>query len=39
MSDDQTGGIKVEADGDATVGGDAVGRDKITSITIQEKNP
>ena len=33
MSDDQTGGIKVEADGDATVGGDAVGRDKITSIT------
>jgi tetratricopeptide (TPR) repeat protein len=33
MSDDQPGGINVEAGGDATVGGDAVGRDKITSIT------
>ncbi|MBF8283204.1 MAG: hypothetical protein HW378_2119, partial [Anaerolineales bacterium] len=30
MSNDQPGGINVEASGDATVGGDAVGRDKIT---------
>ena len=39
MSDDQPGGINVDAGGDATIGGDAVGRDKITSIATHYYGP
>jgi len=39
MSDDQPGGINMDAGGDATIGGDAVGRDKITSIATHYYGP
>lgn len=39
MSDDQSNGINVDASGNATIGGDAVGRDKITSIATHYYGP